>query len=216
MKPAGNAPDRRYQHGVPRKLPKNRQGSRSGCSRAKQPGASRPGCSRYRCRCQTRTNRPWSCGTGILLRRWLSPMTEDRAREECTGVVSMGPGGGPADGGPPAAQASEGLQGFLLLLANFEEPVELGDLEEFVNLGGDVAQHELAAGRLELLVQGDQLAQGGAGEVLDVAEVEQDLAAADLLDQAEELLADDLDVLLVENFAIDKVHDGDVTDVLDL
>src|SRR5205807_7199027 len=58
-------------------------------------------------------------------------------------------------------------------------------------------------------------AQGGAGEELDVLEVEQDLAAAELVHELEQLLADDLDVLLVEDLLVDEVDDGDVADVFD-
>src|SRR5262249_53939993 len=72
-----------------------------------------------------------------------------------------------------------------------------------------------APGGVHLLVERDELAQGGAGEVLDVAEVEQDLAPAELVHQAEELLADDLDVLLVEDLLVGEIHDSDIADVFD-
>src|SRR5262249_20749964 len=119
---------------------------------------------------------------------------------------------------PPAAGPGrlERLQGRLLVLLDVEELVQLGDLEDLVDLGIDVGQDQPAAGRLEFLVQGDELAQGGAGEVLDVAEVEQELAAAFLVHQAEELIADDLDVLLVQDLAVDEVDHGDIADVLNL
>src|SRR5439155_3677000 len=115
----------------------------------------------------------------------------------------------------PARPASERLQAGLLVLDDGEQLVELGDLEDFVDLGVDLAQHELAAGALQLAVQGDQLAQRGAGQELDVLEVEQDLPAAELVDELEELLADHLDVLFVEDLLVHEVHDGDVTNVFD-
>src|SRR5262245_25608348 len=118
--------------------------------------------------------------------------------------------------GPGAPRASERLKGGLLFLHDLEEAVQLGDLEHLVDLRVDVAQDQLAAGRLQLLVEGDELAECGAGEVFDVGEVEQDLAPTLLVDEAEELLADDLDVLLVQDLAIDEVHDGDVADVFHL
>ena len=51
-----------------------------------------------------------------------------------------------------AAGVSERLQGGLLFLLNVEELVELGDLEDLVDLRVDVAQDQPAAGRLQLLV----------------------------------------------------------------
>src|SRR5262249_5683264 len=80
----------------------------------------------------------------------------------------------------------------------------------------DVAQDEPAADRNEFLVEGDELAEGGAGEVLDVAEVQKQLATSVLVDQAEELLADDLNVLLIQDFSVDEVDDGDIANVLNL
>src|SRR5262249_30924018 len=44
----------------------------------------------------------------------------------------------------------------------------------------------------------------------------EDLATADLVNQAEKLLADDLNVLLVQNAAVNEVHHRNVANVLDL
>src|SRR5262249_29882325 len=66
---------------------------------------------------------------------------------------------------------------------------------------------------VDLFIERDELAEGGAGEVLDVAEVQQQFQAAQLIDQAEKLFADHLDILLIENLFIGKVHDGNVADV---
>ena len=66
---------------------------------------------------------------------------------------------------------------------------------------------------VDLLVERDELAQGGAGQILDVAEVEQQFAPAQFVDEAEELFADDLDVLFIEDFLVDEIDDGDVADV---
>src|SRR5262249_40973669 len=49
----------------------------------------------------------------------------------------------------------------------------------------------------------------------DVIEIQQDFLAAELIDQAEELLADDLDVLLVQDFLVDEIDGRNVADVLD-
>src|SRR5262245_46292559 len=65
---------------------------------------------------------------------------------------------------------SEGLERGLLVLVDLEQFIELGDLEDFVDLLGDVAHHQLPAGPLNLAVHGDELTQRRAGEELDVAE----------------------------------------------
>src|SRR5262249_50437452 len=105
---------------------------------------------------------------------------------------------------------SERLQSGLLLLLDIKESVQFSDLKYLVNLGIDVAQDQAAARRLQLLVQRDELAQRCAGEVFDVAEIEEELARPFLIDKTNQLLADVLDVLHVEDFAIDKVNDEDV------
>jgi hypothetical protein len=110
--------------------------------------------------------------------------------------------------------ASKHLQGGLLVFLDVEQLVELGDLENFVNLRVDIAQDESAARGLQFLVQGDQLPQGRAGKVLDVAEVQEDFFSAMLVDQTEELFADKLDVLLVEDFLIGEINHGHIADVL--
>src|SRR5262249_9780917 len=101
-------------------------------------------------------------------------------------------------------------------LLNVEELVEPRDFEDLVDLRVDVAQDQPAAHRLKLLVQSDQLTESGTGEELHIAEVEQDLAPADLIDQAKQLLADHLNDLFVENAAIDEIHDGYIADVFHL
>ena len=60
------------------------------------------------------------------------------------------------------------------------------------------------------------LPSAATGHELHVAEVEQHLPAAELVDQAEQVVADHLDVLLVEDLLVDEVDDRDVADVLDL
>src|SRR5262249_57860366 len=97
----------------------------------------------------------------------------------------------PATRGGPAAAASERLQRRLLFLLDVEQLVQLRDLEDLVDLRVNVAQDQPAAHRVDLLVERDELAQGGAGEVLDVAEVQQQLAPAQLVHEAEELFTDD-------------------------
>ena len=59
----------------------------------------------------------------------------------------------------------------------------------------------------DLLLEVDQLAQRGAGEVLDVAEVQQEALVAFVLDQAVELVAHFLDLLLGHDLGIDEADD---------
>src|ERR1051325_10815691 len=94
------------------------------------------------------------------------------------------------------------LQSRLLVLLDVEQLVELGDLEDLVNLRVDAAQDQPAAGGIHLLVQGDELAQRGARQVFDVAEVQQQFAAPQLVHQAKQLFADQLNVLLVQDLLI--------------
>ena len=65
------------------------------------------------------------------------------------------------------------------------------------------------------LFERDQLGKGGAGKILDVAEVQQDLLPPRFIDQAEELFADGLDVRLVQNLAVGEIDNGHVADVFD-
>src|SRR5262249_23833757 len=55
--------------------------------------------------------------------------------------------------------------------------------------------------------------QGGAGQILDVTEIQQDLAAARVVDQTEELLADHLDILFVQNLAVDEINNRHIANV---
>src|SRR5207245_124180 len=92
----------------------------------------------------------------------------------------------------------------------------LGDLEHLVDLRIDVAQNEASAGGIDLFVERDEFPEGGAGKILHVAEIQQDLAPPQLVDQAEKLFANDLNILFVKDFLIGKVYDGHVADVFDL
>src|SRR5206468_8685879 len=66
------------------------------------------------------------------------------------------------------------------------------------------------------VVDVDQHAQGGRGEVVDLGEVQEDLGAVLGLDQGGEGLADLGDVGLVEDLAFDEVDDLDVLVVGDV
>jgi hypothetical protein len=110
----------------------------------------------------------------------------------------------------------ERLKGGLLFLMDREQLVEFGDLEYFLDLFRDSAKDQLAAYRLNLSVQSNEFSQRGAGEELNIAEIEQNLAAAELVHQAEEIVADHLNVLFIQDLFIDEIDNGDVAHVLDL
>ena len=84
----------------------------------------------------------------------------ERIRARSTRRDRFGPGVG------------ELFEGGLLLGVDFEDLVEPGNPEDFKEVGVDAAELELALDVADLLLEIDQLAQRGAGEVLDVAEVE--------------------------------------------
>src|SRR5262245_25441653 len=110
---------------------------------------------------------------------------------------------------------SERLQPGLLVRGNGQDFVQLGDLEHVEDVFGNLAKHELTLHRLQLAVQCDEFAQRGAGHELDVPEVQQDLPTAEFVNQSEQVVADHLDVLFVENLLIDEVDDRDIPDVFD-
>src|SRR5262249_32836848 len=108
---------------------------------------------------------------------------------------------------------SKHLQTFLLIALDDKELVQFGNLEHLANLRVNVAKHELAARRLHLLVQGDELAQSSAGHVLHVAEIKEKLLAPRFVHQTEKLLADNLNVLLVQDFSVCKTDHSHIADV---
>jgi adenine-specific DNA methylase/SAM-dependent methyltransferase len=69
-------------------------------------------------------------------------------------------------------------QGVLLAVTDHELPVQAGEREHLVDLRVDAAQDEPAARGLQLLAERDQLAQGGARQVLHVMEVQEQLFSA--------------------------------------
>src|SRR5262249_17389944 len=113
-------------------------------------------------------------------------------------------------------RGSIGLQASLFVLLDNEKLVEPGDLEDFVNLGMNVAQDQLAADRVQFLVEGDQLSQGRTGQVLQGAENEEQFGPPHLIDQAEKLLADDLNVLFVKDLAVDEVDHAHIANFFHL
>src|SRR5262249_34133198 len=105
------------------------------------------------------------------------------------------------------------LESSLLFPLNIEELIEFGNFEHFIYLRVDVAKHQSPVDLLQFLIKRNQFGQGRAGEIFHVAEIQQDLAPPRVFNQAKKLLTNDLNVLLVQNLAIDEIDDGHVADV---
>src|SRR5665213_2010204 len=68
-----------------------------------------------------------------------------------------------------------GGDGFRFIVENVEDGVELGDLQQVLDLLGQLQQLEGAAGVLDRRQGADQLADAGAVDVIDVRQIEEDL-----------------------------------------
>ena len=58
------------------------------------------------------------------------------------------------------------------------------------------------------LLEIDQLAERGAGKILNIPEIKQEIPVAFVLNQAVELVADFLDVFLGDDLGLDKADNG--------
>src|SRR5262249_26283722 len=110
---------------------------------------------------------------------------------------------------PGVRVASEALDCVLLRLANPEGLEKLHDLKDVLQLWVDVAENKLPTGPPDALVEGDELAEHQAGQYADAAEVENETARAEVLDELEELFIDGFDDLLLGDFPTAEGHDGD-------
>src|SRR5271170_5299656 len=72
----------------------------------------------------------------------------------------------------------EGRDGGCFVVLDVEDRVELGDLEQVVDLLGEVQELQLAALVADGGIGADQLADARAVDVVDVAEVQQDKLGA--------------------------------------
>lgn len=97
---------------------------------------------------------------------------------------------------------------------NVEELVEPGDLEDLEDLRINVRELELALLFLDAFLQGDEHAQGSAGEVLHVAETEEQIAAL-TLHKLVQLFLNLVDAHFVEDLAIRELDQGDSRKVPD-
>src|SRR6185312_8392442 len=109
--------------------------------------------------------------------------------------------------GLPERALAEGADGFGFVVFDVEDGVELGDLEEVVDLLGEVEELELAAGVLDGGKGGDHFADAGRVDIADVCEVEDDLAGA-----FGERVADGVaqgDAAFAQGDAAAEIEDGD-------
>ena len=92
---------------------------------------------------------------------------------------------------------------------NLKKLIQTGDDEDLVNLGVDRGQAELAGLVTDPVVDGDQGAQGGGGEVIHVGEADEQAGRRFLIDDPRDLVADELDVGFVEYVAVDELDLND-------
>src|SRR5260370_6852841 len=83
--------------------------------------------------------------------------------------------GQPREGRPPNRNLLEGLDRRRLVISYVENRIELSDLQQIVDLLGQVQQLQFATLVFHRGVGADQFADARAVNVVDVAQVEQDL-----------------------------------------
>jgi hypothetical protein len=95
------------------------------------------------------------------------------------------------------------------IVENVEQLIEPSDDKDFFDLIVDVAQSELTPLLFDLVVDRDQLTQGGRGKVLDVLEIQQDLWLIGVVDQLGDLITDLLNGRLFKDISVQEadVHD---------
>jgi hypothetical protein len=103
------------------------------------------------------------------------------------------------------------FEGLFQVITHVKELVELRDREDFVDVRSDGAEPKLALRGLHLLIHRDQLAESGARQILNIGEIENDLLPSIVLNQAEKLVSDDLNVAFVENLLVNEFGNRDVT-----
>src|SRR4051812_32833277 len=79
-------------------------------------------------------------------------------------------------------RSGEALHGFVGGLVDLEQLVEAGDGEDLIDLGVDVGEAELAGAGPDAVVDGDEGAQSGGGEVLDIGEADDELGVGGAVD----------------------------------
>src|ERR1700684_1864873 len=104
----------------------------------------------------------------------------------------------------------EGFYGGEFVVFDVEDGIELGDVEDVVNFLGEVEELEFASSVADGGEAGDEFADAGAVDVVDIGEVEDDFLFA-LRDEFVDSGAESADLRAEDNAAVD-VKDGDVGD----
>ena len=104
----------------------------------------------------------------------------------------------------------EGFYGGEFVVFDVEYGVELSDVEDVMDLLGEVEQFEFAAGVAHGGEAADKFTDPGAVDVVDVGEVEDDFFLA-VRDQLMHSVAERADFFTEDDAAVD-IDDGDVTD----
>src|SRR5436309_3460942 len=73
-----------------------------------------------------------------------------------------------------------------------------------------LAQAKRPAAFLQMVVDLDQLPQGGRGKMIDIGKIQQELGALARLNEFKQSLPDFVDIELVEDFTLAKFHDIDL------
>src|SRR5262249_19125904 len=102
--------------------------------------------------------------------------------------------------------------GLLSCPAQVEELVQSRDHKDLLDLRTQVAHDQVPAPGKQLLVQADQRAERRAGDVLHVAEVEEQVRLARFLRQGEELVVDAVERFFIQRYvAAGEVNGGRFT-----
>lgn len=107
----------------------------------------------------------------------------------------------------------EGLkstQGFRFIGVDFEDPVEFGDLKNFVDFRPNTTEFQRAAACTHPGIQRNQFSQGSTGKKLDPGEIEENFLAIVHIHQAEQFLAPLLDADIFDDFLVPKSDHGDI------
>ena len=104
----------------------------------------------------------------------------------------------------------ERLYGGEFVVFDVEDGVELGDVEHVVDFLGEVEELEFASGVAQGRETGDEFADSGAVEVVDMGEIEDDFLFA-LCDEIANRVAQFADLGAEDDAPLD-VEDGDVRD----
>ena len=147
------------------------------------------------------TSRPAEKSEGMVNRTVV--LVHDNVESACRGFARVG------------VVLGEACQGLLPGGEDSEKLVELGDDEDFEDLGFDVGQAQLAVFLPDAMVGVNEHSEGCAAEMLDVGEIQEDFGIFLGIDERSQGSADVGDVGLVEDFLIAELDDADVLLVVD-